>query len=99
MYGDVRPRAAALLLPAELWPPPPRAARGNLNSDELLQCSGAWRPAADGWHSGYHKVTGAAAARCGRGRTGVWRGGRWVTQRTPQNRPLVADGTEPSAVT
>lgn len=86
------PRAAALLLAAELWPPP-RAARANLNSDELLQCSGAWRPAADGWHSGYHKVTGAAS------RMGVWRGGRRATPRAPQNRPLVANGTEPSAVT
>lgn len=91
MYGDVQPRAAAHLLAAELWPPPPRAARGNLNSDELPQCSGAWRPAADGWHAGYHKVTGTAAARRGRGRR--------ATQRTPQNRLPVADGTEPSTVT
>lgn len=55
-----------------------RVSQGNLNSDELPQCSGAWRPAADGWHSGYHKVTGAAATRCGRGRpaSGTGEGGR-----------------------
>lgn len=61
---------------AELWLAPPCVSRGNLNSDELPQCSGAWRPAADGWHSGYHKVTGAAATRLGRGRPGLWRSGR-----------------------
>lgn len=50
---------------AELWLAPRRGAQGNLNSDELPQCSGAWRPAADGWHLGYHKVTGAAAPAMG----------------------------------
>lgn len=35
---------------------PRRGSQGNLNSDELPQCSGAWRLAADGWHSGYRKV-------------------------------------------
>lgn len=62
---------------AELWLAR-RVSQGNLNSDELPQRSRAWRPAADGWHSGYHKVTGAATTLCGRGRRalGAREGGR-----------------------
>lgn len=69
MYGNVQSAGGrAPPAAAELWLAPQRVSQGNLNSDELPQCSGAWRPAADGWHSGYHKVTGAAATRRGRGR-------------------------------
>lgn len=79
--SDLRPRSPRR---AELWLAP-RVSQGNLNSDELPQCSGAWRPAADGWHSGYHKVTGAAAARRGRGRRASGAlGGKVGSQRTPE---------------
>ena len=80
--SDLRPRSPRC---AELWLAP-RVSQGNLNSDELPQCSGAWRPAADGWHSGYHKVTGAAAARRRRGRRALGAlGGKVGSQRTPKS--------------
>lgn len=79
--SDLRPRSPRC---AELWLAP-RVSQGNLNSDELPQCSGAWRPAADGWHSGYHKVTGTAAARRGRGQRVLGAvGGKVGGQRTPE---------------
>ncbi|CAI9172406.1 unnamed protein product [Rangifer tarandus platyrhynchus] len=81
VMSDLRPRSPRR---AELWLAP-RVSQGNLNSDELPQCSGAWRPAADGWHSGYHKVTGAAAARRGRGRRALGAlGGKVGSKRTPE---------------
>lgn len=80
--SDLRPRSPRR---AELWLAP-RVSQGNLNSDELPQCSGAWRPAADGWHSGYHKVTGTAAARHGRGQRVLGAvGGKVGGQRTPKS--------------
>ena len=80
--SDLRPRSPRR---AELWLAP-RVSQGNLNSDELPQCSGAWRPAADGWHSGYHKVTGTAAARRGRGQRALGAlggkvGGQWTPKK------------------
>ena len=82
--SDLRPRSPRR---AELWLAP-RVSQGNLNSDELPQCSGAWRPAADGWHSGYHKVTGTAAARRGRGQRALGAlggklGGQWTPKKVP----------------
>lgn len=93
---------------AELWLAPRRVSQGNLNSDELPQCSRAWRPAADGWHSGYHKVTGIAApAAGGAGQasgageggqpSGLLKTGRLVANRTGQSP--VKRGQAPGRVT
>lgn len=57
MYGDVQSRGGHAPPRAELWLAPACGSQGNLNSDELQQRSGGWRPAADGWHLGYYKVT------------------------------------------